>query len=135
MIYIIAIILASLAWFFISSILFFNPIVQKIYNKDNRHPSVKVLSVSIGTVLKIWIAILIQCTLWALVYYCINSALPDSTFREGLIFGGIIIFIKVIPRDIDRLLLSNYPKQRMTIEFLVGIICAFVVGFVFAFYL
>jgi hypothetical protein len=45
----------------------------------------------------------------------------------------VLTATKILPRDIDRLLLTTYPKRRMVIEAVIGVICAFVVGFVFAY--
>ncbi len=133
--YLIAISIATLSWFVAAAILFFNPIVDKIYQKEEGHPSVRVLPKSPATIAKILLAVVVQCSLWALVYYWIQPSLPADKMHAGLIFAGIIVLMKIIPRDIDRVLLTTYPSQRMTIEFIVGIICALVVGFVYAWWL
>ncbi len=129
---IVVILIATLAWFIAAFVLFFNPIIDKVYKLDENHPSVKTLPKNPKTIGKILLAVLIQCILWALVYYWIKSSLPESFIQRGLIFGGLICLVKIIPRDIDRLLLTTYPSIRMTIEFVVGIACAFVVGFIYA---
>lgn len=133
--YLIAIGIATAAWFIAAAVLFFNPIVDKIYNLTANHPSVRVLPQSPSTIVKILLAISIQCVLWAIVYCWVKDALPEETSQAGLIFGGIISLVKIIPRDIDRILLTTYPSKRMAIEFVVGIICAFVVGFAYAWWL
>jgi putative flippase GtrA len=133
--YIMAIGIATGTWFVSAAVLFFNPPVDKVYNTESDHPAVKFLPQNAQTIGKILLAIVIQCAMWALVYYWIESALPDDTIKAGLIFGGIISLVKIVPRDIDRLLLTTYPSKRMIIEFVVGIVCAFVVGFVYAWWL
>jgi hypothetical protein len=129
---IVVILIATLAWFVAAFVLFFNPIIDKVYKLDEGHPSVRVLPKDPKTIGKILLAVFIQCILWALVYNWVKSSLPESFIQRGLIFGAIIIFVKIIPRDIDRLLLTTYPSKRMTIEFVVGVVCAFVVGFIYA---
>lgn len=133
--YLIAIGIATGAWFITAAILFFNPPVDKIYNTESDHPAVRVLPKNGGTIGKILLAVIIQCVLWALVYKWVYTALPEDTMEAGLIFGSIIALVKIIPRDIDRILLTTYPSKRMTIEFIVGIVCAYVVGFVYAWWL
>ncbi len=133
--YLIAIGIATGAWFVAAAILFFNPPVDKLYGSEEGHPAVKVLPKGGATIGKILLAVVVQCALWALVYHWVKDALPEDTISAGLIFGGIISLVKIIPRDIDRILLTTYPSKRMAIEFVVGIICAFVVGFVFAWWL
>lgn len=130
-----AILAASIAWFLAAGILFFNPIVDKMYRSEESHAAVKTLPQTPGTIGKILLAILAQIVLWAYVYTLIQSALPGDKMEKGLWFGLIIVFMKMVPRDVDRILLTTYPSTRMTIEFVIGIICSFVVGLVFAYML
>jgi len=128
-----AVVYATLAWFIVAAVLFFNPFVDKIYSEGEDHPAVKSLPKSPATIGKILLAVLIQCILWAIVYVWINNALPQNPFFKIVIFGTIISFIKIIPRDIDRILLTTYPIKRMTIEFIIGLICSYVVAFVYVY--
>lgn len=130
-----AILAASLAWFVAAAILFFNPVVDRMYAADEKHPSVKALPPSPGTIGKILLAIVIQVVLWAYVYIYIQSVLPADKLHKGLIFGLILGVMKMIPRDIDRILLTTYPSSRMSIEFFIGIVCALVVGCTFSYML
>jgi len=132
---IIAIFTASIIWFITAGILFFNPIVDKQYRKEENIPGVRSLPQSAKTIGKILIAIFIQVTLWAYVYSIISPSLIGDKLTKGTIFGLIIVGLKIIPRDIDRLLLTTYPKKRMTIEFVIGIICSFAVGITFGYLL
>lgn len=129
----IAIAAASGAWFVAAAILFFNPPVDKIYGSEEQHPAVRTLPKSGKTIAQILLAVVVQTALWALVYQWVESALPSDTLMRGLMFGGILSLTKIIPRDVDRVLLTTYPPKRMTIEFIVGIVCALVVGVVFAY--
>jgi hypothetical protein len=133
--FLLAVVLATVAWFIAAAILFFNPIVDKIYNKEEGHPAVRSLPKAPKTIGMILTAVVIQSALWAGVYTLVESALPGSTVVKGLVFGGVLTVTKIIPRDVDRLLLTTYPGVRMTIEFVIGIICALIVGLVFAFVL
>ncbi len=123
---------ATGAWFIAAAILFFNKPVDAIYRSEEGHPAVRTLPQNPGTIAKILSAVAIQCALWAGVYQIIGDALPGGVVGKGLTFGLIVIAIKVVPRDVDRVLLTTYPSRRMTIEFIIGAICAFVVGIVFA---
>lgn len=78
-------------------------------------------------------AVFVQSVLWAYVYVLIQSSLPGGKLQKGLLFGLILVLTKIIPRDIDRLLLTTYPKIRMIIEFVIGIICSFAVGITFGY--
>jgi len=133
--FLLAVLAATGAWFVAAAILFFNPPVDKIYRSEEEHPAVKVLPQSPITIGKILLAVVIQCALWAWIYTLIKAGLPADPNMKALIFSAVIVLVKIIPRDIDRILLTTYPSKRLTIEFIVGIICAAVVGFVFAYML
>ncbi len=128
-----AILTATFAWFLTAGLLFFNPWVDKVYSQSESHPSVKALPKNGQTMLKIILAILVQCILWAAVYDNIKSSLNGDAFTKGLWFGTIISLMKMIPRDIDRALLTTYPPKRMTIEFVNGIVCSYVVAGCFSY--
>jgi hypothetical protein len=132
---IIAIVAASIIWFVAAAILFFNPPVDKVYSVEESHPAVRALPKSGKTVGMILLAVVIQNILWAWVYTVISPLLGSDSLGKGLMFGLIIILMKVIPRDIDRMLLTTYPQKRMTIEFVIGIICALLVGITFGYLL
>lgn len=123
---------ATLAWFVTAGALFFNKPVDKAYRRFESHPSVRQLPPSPSTMGKIVLAVALQCLLWAAVFVLIAPALPSGFFPRTLAFAGIIVAVKVVPRDIDRVLLTTYPGPRMTIEFIVGIVCALVVAAAFA---
>ncbi|MCA9693464.1 MAG: hypothetical protein R3A51_04775 [Nannocystaceae bacterium] len=124
---------ATLAWFVIAAILFFNPIVDKLYRSQEGDPAVRALPQGPQTIARILTAVLIQCAAWAYIYTLVAPALPGGPLAKGLLFALIITLVKVLPRDIDRLLLTTYPTLRMSIEFVIGIVCAAVVGLVFAY--
>ncbi len=133
--FVLAIVVATIIWFLVAAILFFNPVVDKIYRTEERHAAVRALPQSPKTIGMILIAIVIQSALWAYVYTLINPAFSGGKLTKGLLFGFILVLTKIIPRDTDRILLTTYPRKRMTIEFIVGIICSLVVGIVFGYML
>ncbi|MEM6993014.1 MAG: hypothetical protein AAF721_21055 [Myxococcota bacterium] len=130
--YVFAVAGATGAWFIAAAILFFNKPVDTLYRSEESHPAVRNLPQNPGTIGKILGAVAVQCALWAGVYQLVDEALPGGVIGKGLTFGLIVIALKVVPRDVDRVLLTTYPSRRMTVEFIVGSICAFVVGIVFA---
>jgi len=130
-----AILISTTAWFVAAAILFFNPIVDKIYRSQETDPAVKTLPKVPATMAKILFAVLVQCVLWALVYGWVKDSLPETIRGKTLVFGTIIFFMKMIPRDIDRLLLTTYPIKRMTIEFIIGTICSYIVALTYAWFI
>jgi len=123
---------ASVGWFIAAAALFFNKPVDVLYRGQESHPAVRTLPNTPGTIAKILGAVAAQCVLWALVYGQIAPSLGDDWLTRGLGFAAIIFAVKLVPRDIDRLLLTTYPLRRMGIEFVIGTICALVVGVAFA---
>lgn len=130
--FIIAVAVATIAWFLVAGALFFNPIVDKIYRSEEDHPAVRNLPQNPGTIARILGAVLVQCVLWAGLYLFIKTGLGDTLVSRGLAFTAIISLVKIVPRDIDRMLLTTYPPKRLGIEIIAGFVCAAVVGFVFA---
>ena len=133
--FVLAVVIATIVWFVVAAILFFNPVVDKIYRTEERHAAVRALPQSAKTIGMILIAIVIQSALWAYVYTMVSPAFSGGKLTKGLLFGFILVLTKIIPRDTDRILLTTYPKKRMTIEFIVGIVCSLVVGIVFGYML
>ncbi len=133
--FLLAVVVATIVWFVVAAILFFNPVVDKIYRIEERHAAVRALPQSAKTIGMILVAIVIQSALWAYVYTMVSSAFSGGKLTKGLLFGFILVLTKIIPRDTDRILLTTYPKKRMTIEFIVGIVCSLVVGIVFGYML
>ncbi len=129
----IAILIATLAWFIAAAALFFNPFVDRLYRGEEQHPAVRSLPQSPETIAKILGAVALQCVAWAYVYTLVEPALAGGWIGKGLSFGLILVLTKILPRDVDRVLLTTYPPVRMTVEIIIGIVCAFIVGLVFAY--
>ena len=130
---IVGILAATGAWFVAAAVLFFNPPVDRLYNSQASHPAVRSLPKAPKTIGLILAAVFAQCVLWAWVFTLIKPVLPADAPMRGVMFGVVLTVTKIVPRDIDRLLLTTYPTQRMAIEAVIGVICAFVVGFAFAY--
>jgi hypothetical protein len=131
----IAALVAGLAWFLVAGILFFNPVVDRIYRLREGHPAVRALPTGPRTVGKIMAAIMLQTLPWAWLFAWLEPALPREPVAQGLAFGALLCAVKLVGRDVDRVLLSTYPAARLAIELVIGIVCAGVVGVVFAFML
>lgn len=127
-----AVLAATLTWFVVAAILFFNPVVDPLYRAQEVHPAVRALPQAPSTIAKILLAVFVQCLVWAGVYLGVREALPGETLEKGAWFGLILCLTKILPRDIDRVLLTTYPARRLGIEFVIGLLCAFVVGWTFA---
>jgi hypothetical protein len=119
-------------WFVAAAVSFFNPIVDKIYRSEESHPAVRQLPRAPATIAKILLAVVVQCVVWAWVYTVVSPSLGGELVEKGLLFGTILCATKILPRDVDRVLLTTYPPKRLTIEVVVGVLCAYVVGFTFA---
>lgn len=119
-------------WFVAAAISFFNPLVDKYYRSEESHPAVKQLPQGPSTIGKILLAVVVQCIAWAWVYVTVAPALGEGVVRRGLLFGAILCATKIMPRDVDRVLLTTYPPRRLTVEVVVGILCAFIVGLTYA---
>lgn len=130
--FVIAVGAAAGFWFVAAAISFFNPIVDKVYRSEEAHPAVRNLPQSPATIAKILLAVVVQCVAWAWVYHLVAPALGDTLVERALTFGAILCATKILPRDVDRVLLTTYPPKRLTIEIVVGVLCAFVVGGTFA---
>jgi uncharacterized membrane protein YagU involved in acid resistance len=105
---------------------------RRSHTGQENEPGVRALPKSPKTIGMILIAVFTQSILWSFVYYIVAPALPGERLFRGLVFGMILVVTKMIPRDIDRLLLTSYPKRRMVIEFIIGSVCCICVGVVFS---
>ncbi|HRY30255.1 MAG TPA: hypothetical protein P5079_09505 [Elusimicrobiota bacterium] len=130
---VIAVTVASIIWFVLAGALFFNPLVEPIYNSEENSPAVKKLPKTPKTMGLIMAAILAQTILWALVFKWLSPHLYWPPLSKGLFFGLMLTCMKMVPRDVDRLLLTTYPLKRMAVEFIIGTACSFVIGLTFAF--
>jgi len=124
---------ASIVWFIVGGALYMNPFVAKIYKDAENSPALKKWS-SVPRYLGLqYVGILAQCLLWAFVFALAKPVLPDGVLVKGLIFGLILIAVKIFPRFFDMWIQSTYPNKLLAIEFVNGTIGSFVIGLVFAY--
>jgi len=125
--------IASVVWFIVGGALYMNPLIAKIYKNAETSPGLKKwLNVPkyIGLT---YVGILAQCLLWAFVFAMAKPVLPDGILMKGLVFGLILVVVKIFPRFVDMWIQSTYPNKLLAIEFVNGIIGSFVIGLVFAY--
>lgn len=124
---------ATIVWFIIGAAVYMNPFVTKIYKKYEETPSVKnrknIKTFIINTFV---FNILIQCLLFAFVYQYMKPILPATLLLNTLLFGLILVVVKIIPRFFDMWVQSSYPTQLLIVEIVNGAIGSFVIAFVFA---
>lgn len=126
---------ASIAWFFVGGILYMNPFVSKMYRNAEDSPALKKWQ-NIPQYLGLqYLGILIQCILWAFVYAVVQPVLPGGFLMKGIVFGLILVAIKIFPRFFDMWIQSTYPKTLLAVEFVNGTIGSFVIGLILAYVL
>ncbi|MBU4298574.1 hypothetical protein KJ636_00830 [Patescibacteria group bacterium] len=124
--------IASVVWFIVGSILYTNPFVAKIYKSAEGSPGLKKWQ-SIPKYIGLqYIGILAQCMLWAFVFALVRPVLPDEVLMKILVFGLILVVVKIFPRFFDMWIQSTYPNKLLAVEFVNGTIGSFVIGMVFA---
>jgi hypothetical protein len=124
---------ATIVWFFIGALVYMNPFVSNMYKKFENDPAVKNRKDVKTFILNTFVfSVLIQCFLFAFVYFFIKPVLPGTLLLNTVFFGGILIAVKIIPRLCDMYVQSKYPTTLLTIEVINGAIGSFVIAFVFA---
>lgn len=124
---------ASLAWFIVGGALYMNPVVAKIYKDAEKSPALKKWPSVTRYIGLQYAGILAQCLLWALVFALVEPVLPDAVLMKGLVFGLILIAVKIFPRFYDMWIQSTYPNELLAIEFVNGTVGSFVIGTVLAY--
>lgn len=125
--------IASIIWFIVGGLLYMNPFVARIYKDAETSPALKKWA-SIPNYLSLhYVGILIQCLLWAVVFALIKPVLPETILLKGIIFGVILIAIKIFPRFFDMWIQSTYPGRLLAVEFINGTVGSFIIGVVFAY--
>lgn len=124
---------ASLVWFIVGGVLYMNPFVAKIYADASKSPGLKKWA-NVSKYLSFqFYGVLAQCLIWSFVFSFVKPVLPEGIVMKGLIFGIILVAVKIIPRYIDMWIQSTYPNKLLVIEFINGSIGSFVIGAVFAY--
>ena len=125
--------LASVVWFFAGFVLYMNPVVAKSYKKfENAHGLKKWTNVTKYLVNMYVLGILIPSLLFAFVYALVKPALPGGILPKALLFGLILVAVKIFPRFADMYMQTAYPNKLLAVEFINGTICSFVIALIFA---
>jgi len=127
--------LASVVWFIVGSVLYMNPFVANIYKGAENSPALKKWASVPKYICLQYVGILAQCLLWAFVFALAKPVLPDGVLMKSLIFGLLLIAVKIFPRFFDMWIQSTYPNKLLAVEFLNGTIGSFVIGVVFSYVL
>jgi hypothetical protein len=125
--------IASIVWFIVGGVLYMNPVVRKISSQFDSLPVMKQWS-SVPQYLGMMFlgACLAQCFLAALAFALVKPALPDSILGMVVVFGFILIGIKIFTRFFDMWIQTTYPNKLLAIEFVNGSIGSLVIATVFA---
>ena len=125
--------IASVIWFIVGGALYMNPFVAKIYQAAENSPALKKWPSVPRYIGLQYVGILAQCLLWAFIFVLVKPALPGEVLIKGLLFGFILLAIKIFPRFYDTWIQSTYPNKLLAVEFINGTIGSFIIGLVFAY--
>ncbi len=125
--------IASIVWFIVGGALYMNPFVAKIYKNAEGSPALKKWPSVPKYIGLQYIGILAQCLLWAFVFALVKPVLSEDILIKGLVFGLILVAVKIFPRFFDMWIQSTYPNELLAVEFINGTIGSFVIGVVLAY--
>jgi len=125
--------LASIVWFIIGGIFYMNPLISKIHKKFGNSPAVKQWNNTKLFLIYMYLLILLECLLFALVYSFIKPVFPGGVVVNGLILGLALVAVNLIPSISGRWLLSTYPNKLLFVDFIGGILSSFIIGLALAF--
>jgi len=125
---------AAIVWFIVGGALYMNPFAAKIYKEAENSPGLKKWpNVPKYLGLQFTGGVLAQCLLWAFVFDLVKPALPEGALLRGIVFGLILIAVKIFPRFFDMWIQTTYPNKLLAIEFVNGTIGSFIIGVIFAY--
>jgi len=127
--------IASIVWFIVGGALYMNPFIAKIYKGAENSPALKKWPSVPKYISLQYVGILVQCLLWAFVFALVKPVLPEEVLIKGLVFGLILVVVKIFPRFYDMWIQSTYPNRLLAIEFVNGIIGSFVIGLTLAYFI
>lgn len=133
------IVVTAVVWVVLGSILFFNPLVDRVYQEAYRHPEkypqVRVVPKSPGSLALILGINILKCSCYAVVYLIIVTCLPAEPLRRGVLFGVMLTLTRMIPGDVDRAFLTTYPARLAWVEFAIFTIGVFVIAMSYSYFL
>lgn len=110
-----------------------NPLISKIHKKFGNSPAVKQWNNTKLFLIYMYLLILLECLLFALVYSFIKPVFPGGVVVNGLILGLALVAVNLIPSISGRWLLSTYPNKLLFVDFIGGILSSFIIGLALAF--
>jgi hypothetical protein len=126
-------VLVSIVSFIVAGALYMNPIVAKIYESFRKSGGFKSWTNKKEYMGKMYLfGMLIPSILFAFVYTYIKPVLPGDLLMNTLVFGLILVAVRIIPRWADMFMQTTYPNKLLKIELLNGTIISFVMAFVLA---
>jgi hypothetical protein len=133
------ILLTATAWVVLGSILFFNPLVdrvyQVVYQHPERYPQVRVVPKSPRSLALILGINVLKCSCYAAVYLLVVKSLPAEPVSRGVLFGVMLTLTRMIPGDVDRAFFTTYPANLLWIEFAIFTIGVFVIAMSYSYFL
>ena len=133
------ILLTAIAWVIVGSVLFFNPLVDPVYQEMYRHPEkypqARSVPKSPGTLALILGINILKCSCYAAVYLIVVSSLPVAPVSRGVLFGLILVLTRMIPGDVDRAFLTTYPATPAWIEFGIFTVGSFFIAMSYSYFL
>ncbi len=126
---------ASIVWFIVGGALYMNPFVARMYKNAENCPGLKKWRNLFHYIVLQYVGILAQCVLWSFIFALIKPVLPVMPLLKGIVFGFILIAVKIFPRFFDMWIQSTYPNRLLAVEFINGTIGSFIIGLVFAYIL
>lgn len=126
----------SIIWFIAGALLYMNPVAKNIQDSVKNSPALKKWASPTQMMAYVYLlGCLIPSVLIAFVYNAINTVLPSSYWMNVLMFGLILICIKIIPRFSDMATMTSYPKKMLILDIINGSLNSFVMAMVFAYML
>ena len=133
------ILLTAIAWVVLGSILFFNPLVDPVYQEMYRHPDkypqVRSVPKSPRTLALISTINILKCSCYAAVYLLVLPCLPTAPASRGVLFGVLLTLTRMIPGDVDRAFFTTYPATPAWIEFVIFTFGVFFIAMSYSFFL
>lgn len=133
------IVLTAIAWVVLGSLLFFNPLVdpvyQEMYGHPDKYPQVRSVPKSPRTLALILTINILKCSCYAAVYLLVLPSLPAEPASRGVLFGVLLTLTRMIPGDVDRAFFTTYPATPAWIEFVIFTFGVFVIAMSYSFFL
>ena len=135
----VVVVATALAWVILGSVLFFNPLVDPVYQAMYAHPDafpqVRRVPKTPRSLALIVAINVVKCSCYAVVYLLVERALPAAPLPRALMFGLVLTLTRMIPGDVDRAFLTTYPARAAWIELAIFTIGVFAIATSYAYWL